>query len=63
MYRSAELSKFEKVNLEHSTTGSIQPSRRARSIDKGSAKVIQGLAVAVATSGTLVLAGTALIVQ
>ena len=56
MYRSAELSKFEKINLEHSTNGSILPSRPDLPLDQGSAQLFQGLLLAVVTSFTLAAA-------
>lgn len=57
MYRSAELSKFEAINLEHSSTGSILRRQPEMPLDEASSRAFQGLLLAIAASTALALAG------
>lgn len=57
MYRSANLSKFEKSNREQA----VHRSRERSPIDKQSVAAFQGLAIAAASGGTILLAGAALL--
>lgn len=58
MYRSAELSEFEKVNMEHDNTGSILSPQPDLQLDSGSADLIQGLLLAIVAGGAMLVMTT-----
>ena len=61
MYRPNKPGRFEKIHPEHGIKGPLTRVQAGRPIDQSSAATFQGLAIAAASGGTILLAGVTLL--